>query len=422
MTAIGNRTPARMTRDVHQNKINTILDLIGRRMNINARYVYTVESWRGRDSYGDVDLIIDRSKLPDNWQEQFRVNVFGKGETWKVQGQETYVFVHGTNQVNIHVAEGNASYIKTYLRYNGLSTLFSIILSIVDLEFNDKGLFLKFNGRSPASINIGAVSAVSNVLSLLEFSADNYEYSMYNERDAFTYLTGSPLFNREYFLAYANDAANSDTIAKNPIITRFVAYITHESYRDRLPAFDPESTRAKTWVNTFKRMFPAVIQEYVELSNKEGFFQLVDKKYNAEIVSRITEETGEHLVSIFESFKKVFKSEKEFNLFVVSSSPETIEIALKKHQEALGGKKTGIVVATPESVVETLPEAPKAPELKVKAKSKKKAPELKAVPKAEPTPKKKSTKKTSTTPMAEELPRIPTADVAADWPMPTPRS
>jgi hypothetical protein len=400
--------PKKMNRETQYTIYQTITQKFARELNVGNHNILHQKSYPSRNSFGDMDIFVPDTVVtkdfPDTvrWAEKVARVVFQNGNFALVPGTNTVVFNYGGYQINFHIVPADElAYTYSYYRYEGFYSLVSILFNNLGLKYTPKGLFIKNPDETQPDILI--TNSHQHVERLAGLSADTLAYGIHNESDSFVLISRSRYFNQENFLKFAEE--NPSVIEASPIVKNFTDWLKKNSSVNR--AFTPDSSDATNWVVSFKREYPFVYAEIKKGHEESKFADLIKFKYNSELIHKITGLTTEKLGYVFENFPKSFKSLKHFEVFIASSSPETIEGALLKYSEQLMQDVSApqVEISATVPVVEVKPVEPslEPPKLE-KAKKVKKvaktsdAPELK--------PKKKTVKKVTTLPPVT-LPSIP---------------
>lgn len=427
---LGRPAGKRFIKSQFDDNAKQISDRLQRSLNISSSNYHVVRSSLSRNDFGDMDILVSKASLTNlgtNWQQKFLNSVFGENFYAKVPDTNTTVFEYKGFQINIHEWEGSISQAAIFLQNEGQGTLMQIIAQSLGMEYNVNGLYLKTGIEEQPLINVNTDPVY--VYRMLGVSSDSLNHYVYTFKDLFKVIAQSTYFNRAHFLSVESD---TERLVKNPILADFIKFLKAVNLTPGERSYDTtlEAASKQMYLN-FQSYAPNTIDLYKDLVKRSKIGLLAKDKFNAEKVAEVTELSGEVLAGFIDSFKKTFSDPKKFEMFVITSLPETINKAMLKHRDAtikpedIGVKPVVEVVAV-EVVSEIpkdvpLPEVAKVEEVitpKSKPRGKKAAPTLEGIPKAKKAAPKKKVAKVLEEPVMATLP--PTW--VETWPAQAPRN
>ncbi len=415
LVTLGRKEPKRISRDLYDQLVSGLSGRIKNYLRISTSSYFFVKSTLARPSFGDMDVVIEKNALSANWRETFCKSVTAERYYADIPNTDTTVFEYQGYQLNVHLYEGSLANASNFLRNEGCGELIDIMVKGVDMSFDINGLYMHTNIEERPLIKI-AVDP-SYCLRMTGVVSESLEYYGYTKHDIFKILTASAFFNRKVFLDLETD---TERLAKSPILTEFIAYLKGNPTIRGEVSFDVTKPVSKhTMLLNFKNYAPKILEMYQELVRSNKLNILFDEKFNPEKVTALTGLEGERVIAFMTNFASKFKTLKEFQSFVITSLPETLNKALLDY-------KAETVKPEPEVVPEPAVEVPKLVG-KAKAKAKAVAKKAKAEPKLSaedaakksPKPKAATRKVKISTSSGEsfEIPVTPAMEAAA-WPLP----
>lgn len=338
---------------------------------ISPSYYSLVPTINNRSLFNDMDIVIATEGFSSNWKSTLSQRVFSGEEIHAIQGTNTFVVRFLNHQINIHVVktQNDLRRALAYLGNQGLMGLVEILGESLGIKYDMNNFKLLTGVPSQEHLDIPYSQYLE--YRLTGVSPDFVVYHLYSDHDIFKAVYMSQFFNRQVFLDLESKPDYAERVAKNPQIKAFVDYLKGNPRLQGETKFDPNNARQiSEFTNIFKAYAGRTFNQYEVLKRKSNLDEMVGLKFTSEKMAAVTGLEGDKLKRLMDVFaQEGFSGEADFNMFIITSLPETINARILTLKEKLF--KDG--------------EEVKAPELEVKPKktAKAKAPaKAKAEPKA----------------------------------------
>jgi hypothetical protein len=394
-------TPAHISRQRGIEAAENLRANLSRRSSIHTRYTRTVLPIPDGEMKPAVDILVKREAWPSEWINQVGRKGLMTERCSKLPDADVYSFQWGDHMVNMHlVADVDAA--DLYYHYAGVSEIINEIIKPLDFSLNDEGLFLDIEGFGPKLLS----SSPTVIGTMLGLDLSSYFHGVRNKRDIWSILSRMSTYNKNTFAEIA--AAPPISATERPLLAEFAAYAVASN--DTI-MFNPNEYSGHRWANNFRNQFPEIVEKIVSIKEAADLKNLVKTKFNETIVSEITGLSGENLNQLMNTYVDSFKSESEFDAYVLSSLPDTVKVSL------LDLKFKLYPDGTPTPVVEQVKLEPVKEEKPKRVRKTKRATEEKVKKVAEERPKKTLPKKKTAEAIQEAL-TILTPARADEWPFP----
>jgi hypothetical protein len=317
-------TPTNIGRQRYIEAAENIRSNISRRAGVHTRFTATILPIPDGNMKPAIDILVKREAWPADW-----VNLVGRKGLMterhsKLPDADIYSFQWGDHVVNFHLVR-DIDCAAFYHRYSGVSDIINEIIKPMDFTLSEDGLSLNIEGFGPKTLSSNPT--VIGVMLGLDLSS--YYHGAENKRGIWGILTRMSLYNKETFAA--SMAASSVSATEKPLLAEFSA---HAAAMNDTIMFDPTQYNGARWANNFRNQFPEIVEKIVSIKEAADLKNLVKTKFNETIVSEITGLSGDNLNLLMRNDVDSFKSESEFNTYILSSLPDTIKTSildLKSH-------------------------------------------------------------------------------------------
>jgi hypothetical protein len=374
---------------------------LSRRSGIHTKYTQTVMPIPDGNMKPSIDILVKREAWPTEWMNQIGRKGLMTEQYSKLPDADVYSFRWMDHVVNMHLVD-ELEAAGFYYRYHGISEIINEIIKPLDFSFGEGGLSLNIEGFGPKLLS----SNPSVIGAMIGLDLSSYYHGVNNKRDIWIILARMSVYNKSTFAAIA--AASPISATERPLLAEFAAYSAASS---DMIMFDPNKYNGHNWANNFRSQFPEIVGKIVSIKESTDFKNLVKTKFNETIVSEITGLSGENLNQLMKTYVDSFKSENEFNTYVLSSLPDTVKTSLLD----LKTKLYPDGIPTPAS--EQVEQDPVKEEKAKRVRKTKKAAGEKVKKVVEERPKKTLPKKKAAQ-AVEEAMDILTPIPASDWPYP----
>jgi hypothetical protein len=272
-----------------------------------------IPSYANKEDFGDIDVLIPSSEALDIdkfIKENNLTHIFKNGNVTSValHYQKTHV------QLDlIVVPDESYSFAYSYFSYNDLGNLIGRIAHKFGMKFGHDGL--KYVVRDKDHV-IGEIVLTTDFVLALEFLGFQWcgRYGNFKKlEDIFEYVIDSKYFNPDIFLLENRSYKARVRDAKRKTYMGFLEYCRNQKFED-VYEFNPDKGVYLLWfLNYFDK-----VKEYYQILDKHQHNLDIKKKFNGEVVSKITGLQGKELGAFMSEFKK-------FHTDMTDSTPKEIE-------------------------------------------------------------------------------------------------
>lgn len=298
-----------------------------------GRNIWPIAAYKSKESFGDMDVLIESEGLPPDWVQQ-TVKLFGSKE-----------YVKNGNVLSLEYKEFQIDFIVTPLReldpslsyfaFNDLGNLIGRVAHAMGLKLGHDGLSFNWRVDTYQFRNIVLLTDWEDILLVLGYSYERYARGFDTLEDIFKFVVSSPFFNKDIYLLHNRNHTSRVRDAKRRTYMEFLKWIEDpdnlpqpwnyckkEDKKDWLPYLFAE-------IKGFEETYNAVQAEWdqaVELK----------RRFNGELVKQWTGTDGRELGL----FMKWLKQECGESLLrdVCAMNPEVVEAYVKYFYDKYLGK------------------------------------------------------------------------------------
>jgi hypothetical protein len=299
-----------------------IVRMLSKSFGVYSGSLITIPSYAYKESYENVRLIICNSRLPSNFATTIQNN-FKPKATYQDENCMVYSFEYNDVQIDLfHVSDEKYSFAANYFSYDNICNLISILAEKMGFKLRYDGLHVPVYYNNEKIKYVLVTGSFSETLELLGFGT-GYNYYFTSELDLYRFIVNSKYFNKDIFLPENRSDIEKQEDQRIPIYGNFINYIRPNNIMNKFNYSDPIK---KPWVEQLKKNYPLVIKDCISIIDNRKRQDLIKYKFNNDIVTQITGiGIDEKLNKFLKDFKASFKSNYDFEQFVLTSSPETIK-------------------------------------------------------------------------------------------------
>ncbi len=289
-------------------------------------------AYKNKPTYGDVDIILNASKLQDRKWLPPLLKDLGVEQVKTVRNVTSLLYMNF--QVDFFCV-GESKFESTYnfMCYNVLGNLIGRIFHKFNLKYGEDGLKYVLRGfNNHVSKEILLTRDMKKILEFIGLDYDRWKEGFNNLTDIFEYVICC-----DYFCAdsYNEDFFNVKKRAtQRPDFNTFIDYLKEKNITRNYP-FDKDKTLYITYIDS---CFPEanLEEKYGEhVKIQEELFEM-SKKFNGKIVMDLLKIEGVELGKFIGEFKE-FYGDKFNNLILTSSKEEINNMVLIFYKNIING-------------------------------------------------------------------------------------
>lgn len=293
-----------------------------------AGRVEAIQSYRAKQDFGDLDVLI----AADGYDPHTAASAIGSVEVVR-NGPVTSVGVQvpggGVFQVDlIKSSFDEFDYASRYFRWNDLGNLIGRVAHAMGVAHRHDGLFFYFRDGDHLFREILLTRDHDMALVFLGLDPRQFNRGFDTLEDMFEFVASSRFFNRDIYLLQNRNAKSRVRDNKRPSYMKFLAWC--ESHPE-LPSFSFPENKTR-WCARISIHFHEFWQAYQQAESDLARIHAARKRFNGELVSRITGLTGKPLGELMAKIRSSFGSPAAQQDFVLSSTDGEIEsLILRLH-------------------------------------------------------------------------------------------
>lgn len=308
-------------------------------------YVSSPPELKSKESFGDIDILVESYHLPNDWQDQIISQYNLTDDTFAKNGN-CFSFKYKKAQVDLILVSSDdylSSY--TYFSYNDLWNLIGRIGHKLGVKVGHDGLYIIIRPEKQTNHIVGDICLSKNlldILNILGLSKSKYNSGFSTPEDLYEYVSESKYFNPDIFLLDNRNATSRIRDKKRKVYSDFLVWI--EINRSKLKNnYQYESVDERGGYSIREPYFSDIIIPYFGVGVKEEVDHIIaeyelNKKYkelfDGKDIGEVTGYSGPALGRLISEMKSIFPDKSntirlcnknwmsQFAGFLVENPPE----------------------------------------------------------------------------------------------------
>lgn len=297
----------------------------------NGVRIACIDAYRNKPDFGDLDILIESDKLPNDWVSQVN-NEFNPKQ--HVKNGPVFSFDVESFQVDLVLIPSHRfDFAYQYYAWNDCGNLIGRVAKGCGFKFGHEGFFYVFRDQNSYQDTLLVSINFKDTLEFLGYDHAKHQAGFDDLHDMFDYVISTPYFRNESFLLENQNHISRVRIKKRPSYTKFLEYIQSLN----LPSFMPnEKTglRALFLEKAFTD-FPEFAISYKDAQRRYEEQTLLKEKFNGELVRELTGLEGKLLGDFMTKIKTEFNSKQEWNDFLINNKGDEIKNFILSRFDAL---------------------------------------------------------------------------------------
>lgn len=278
------------------------------------RKINYIESYRQKESFGDLDILISGCIFPDI--KNFIYKHFGNTEVFINSNIVSFGFLIDPLtkkyfQIDlIFVREDIYNFSLNYFSFNDLGNLIGRITNRFNFSFGWDGLNYKvYNGvKFIDKVNLSL--DFEQTLTLFDFDVSAFKQGFETLEDVFYFVSKSKYFKPEIYILSNRNAEDRKRDKKRKTYVLFLEWL--EQNRDKFNNVEQPILDEQSILKHFDKL--ETVQKIIE---KDNFNNKVNSKYNGNNFKSTTKLEGIELGKFISLFKNSFASLDDYNTFIL---------------------------------------------------------------------------------------------------------
>lgn len=277
--------------------------------------VNTVPAYRNKESFGDMDILLESTNLPSDWVERIE-NTFNPQQLVK-NGPVTSFDVQQF-QIDVILSPTHFyDFSLSYYSWNDLGNLIGRLAKGMGYTFGHEGFSYKLYNGDQLIDTIKLSTDFNETLLFLGLDPERHRQGFNTVEDIFNYMISSTYFRSESFLLESLNHVARVRTKKRPMYAAFLDFLDNNH--------QPESERNKPLhLNRGFEAFSSFQDKYNEAEQKGIDRSIIKDKFNGELVSELTGLTQKDLGEFMKQIRSSFESKEEFERFIINGDQKDI--------------------------------------------------------------------------------------------------
>lgn len=259
-----------------------------------------IKTYRKKDSFGDLDLLIELPDMSD--ASQFRVHaavreLFRPVVVLHQNNSNCITFSHKAFQIDvIMVPTDEYEFSSVYLAYNDLGNLIGRVAGGMGFKFGHDGLWYQFyetdaNGKLDITRMAEQVLVsrdVDRVLQFLGYDPVRYREGFDTIADIYDFVVGGEFFTRELYLLENRNRKARDRDAKRKTYMGFLDHIGRDNSAPRITKSYAFPADHRAWLPRAFSFFPEFETDYARVGREAVEHKIAKAKFNGRVAQAAT--------------------------------------------------------------------------------------------------------------------------------------
>jgi hypothetical protein len=288
-----------------------------------------IKAYHEKESFGDMDIIIDSTNLPVDWVEQV-VQEFEPAETYK--NSNVLSFEHREFQIDLIVTPACKYQTSLdYFAYNDLGNLLGRVAYRMGLKLGHDGL--SYNWRDGTHLYKSAVLLTDwkDILPVLGYDYEIYAQGFDTLEDIFKFVVTSPYFCKDIFMLHNRNHISRIRDMKRKTYMEFLKWL--ETYEDtavqKINAGWVERNKntvgKNCWLPQLFATIPGFKSVYEQVEKEYQQHLLFKARYNGDLISVWTGFKGKELGHFMRWINEKYGGKEKVKRDILKLNPVLIE-------------------------------------------------------------------------------------------------
>lgn len=303
------------------------LDSVFKKLNFDA---IPIKAYSEKESFGDLDLIVDSSKLSTDWLEKLKVEL-SLEDNQIFKNSNTVSIGYKNFQIDLIVTpHDEVQSSLNYFSYNDLGNLIGRLSHKLGLKYGHKGLSLVIRPNENNSHILDEIildRSNKKLLDILGLDYQKFQTGSSTLEDIFKYVASSRFFDPDIFLLDNKNATSKVRDKKRHTYMAFLKWIeetkpkANYSFRNKSELYG-YSIREPFYTEIILKIWPEVKEKVDKLISDYESEQAFKNVFSGAVVSDSTGLIGKELgVAISKINSLMTKEIKEF----LTENPEKVQ-------------------------------------------------------------------------------------------------
>lgn len=254
--------------------------------------IEVIKAYEDKDSFGDMDILIETDNLPSNWTDTIVKYLLPKEF---VSNGDVFSFEYKEFQIDLIKSKSELfDFSLVYFSYNDLGNLMGRIAHKIGLKFGHRGLIYVLRDKDKVIKEITLSNSAEEVLTFLGYDFKRYQSGFRTLEDIFNFVVSTQYFNLEIYLFDNMNNKSRTRDAKRKTYNEFLSWLSLEYYNRKIPAYQFNKDKSYYESGIFE-YFPEsklLVKQAVEEDHTNSLFS---DKFNGNLIMTLTGLSGKDL-------------------------------------------------------------------------------------------------------------------------------
>lgn len=307
----------RISKDEYHDLFIEVKDKLEKSIFIKEPSIHLTRSVKSKESFGDMDLIVDSSNLKYYYINEL-ADEFNLSNDDIIKNGNVVSFKYKNFQIDLILTPyNNLQTSIDYFSWNDLSNLMGRVTHKHGIKFGHDGTWLTLRDDTFHIGDILITKKTSDLCNYMGWNFDEWVNGFNTIEDAFNWLVKTPYFNKEIF-SFEN--RNSESARRDKKRPNYRYFIEWAETQQNLPCYKYESMSGKYGYVSQEPFYSMICEKFPHVKLQYEMYMLdynkklkFKEKFNGDIVSGITGLQYKELGG----FMKYCKSQFELNPHLV---------------------------------------------------------------------------------------------------------
>lgn len=255
--------------------------------------VQAIKAYRTKDSFGDMDLVLNSKYLEPNWTE-CAIEAFKLSAGDCSKNGNVFSIAYKNFQIDLIVmSDENFKSALEYYAYNDLGNLVGRLAKRIGVKYGHEGSVIVVKDNDQVLGEIKLSSNTADIYALLGLDYSTYQNGFETIEDIFKFVTTSKYFHPDIYLLENRNAISRERDRKRKTYREFLEYCEKQTFEDTYDYAEKSErggygVRQPFFTNLIVPAYPHVLEEYNTIIARHTKLKLFKEKFNGGIVSTVT--------------------------------------------------------------------------------------------------------------------------------------
>jgi hypothetical protein len=281
--------------------------------------INTITPLRSKESFGDMDVLVESDHLPHDWVERIRCEFMPRD---MVKNGPVLSFDFEGLQIDVILAKADEyDWTLAYFSWGDTGNLIGRVAHKMGLKFGHDGLWLPFREGDYLFREILVTRDFHAALSMLGFDADWWEEGFSYQEDVFEFIARGAYFDPAIYALENRSAKDRVRDRKRAMYQGFLAW----AGRNNQANFEDWPASKSSWLPVVFKAFPSAGVTYEQARTDLERHKKVRTKFDGKRIGEVTGFEGKALGGLMRAIRSSFADNAQFEKFMLAATPAEVD-------------------------------------------------------------------------------------------------